>query len=66
MEQTIIMVGHGKVSEIAKVFGCTNGMVSLSLRDRRKGDLAKKIRHVALTQFDGVEMKPVKKDTNNK
>ncbi len=64
MEETIIMVGHGNVGKIAKVFDVTKAMVSMSLRGRRKGDLAKKIRHVALTQFGGVEMKPVKNDTN--
>ncbi len=67
MEQTIIiMVDHGKVKKIANVFKVTEAMVSMSLRGKRNGDLAKKIRHTALEQFDGVEMKPVKKDTNEK
>lgn len=62
MEQTIIMVGHGKAQEIAKVFNITKAMVSMSLRGKRKGEKAKKIRHVALNQFGGVEMKPIDKD----
>lgn len=60
MEKTIIMVGHGKVKEIAKVFGVSKTAVSLALRDHRKNELTKKIRHVALTQFGGTEMQQVK------
>lgn len=64
MEETIIiMVGHGKVREIARVFKITESMVSMSLRGKRDTELAKKIRHVALTQYGGVEMKPVKRNT---
>ncbi|GEM_PF-1268130 len=63
MEKTIIMVRHGKVKEIAKVFGISKTAVSLALRGHRKNDLTKKIRHVALTQFDGVEMQQVKKES---
>lgn len=57
----MVMVEHGKMQEIAKAFGCTVAMVSYSLKGRRNGEMAKKIRHVALTQYDGVEMIPVQK-----
>ena len=62
MEETMIMVGHGKMQEIAKVFGISESMVSKSLRGHRKGSLAKKIRYVALTQFGGREMQAVAKE----
>lgn len=59
MEKTIIMVPHGKVVEIAKVLGISKAMVSHSLRGQKNNELAKKIRHVALEQYDGVIMKQV-------
>lgn len=62
MEKTIIMVEHGGLKKIAKAFNCTSAMVSMSLRGHRTGELAKKIRHVALTQYDGMEMMPVEKE----
>lgn len=60
----MISVGHGKAKEIAKVFGVSTGMVSMSLKGKRNGALALKIRYVALTQYDGVELTPVEKDIN--
>jgi len=60
MKETIIMVGHGKMQKIAQAFGVSEAMVSMSLRAKRKGDLAIKIRHVALTQYGGTEMQAVK------
>jgi len=58
----MIMVEHGNVKKIAKAFNCSLALVSLSLRGHRMGERAKKIRHVALTQYDGVEMVPVEKE----
>lgn len=57
----MIMVEQGKIQEIAKAFGCHYSMVSHALKGNRNSPLAKKIRHVALTQYDGVEMVPVEK-----
>lgn len=65
MEQTIIMVCHGSVKKIAKVFKITEAMVSMSLRGKRNGELAMKIRHVALTQYKGTEMQPVSKNQDS-
>ena len=62
----MIVVPYGKMREIAKAFGVDESMVSKSLRNKRNGDLAKKIRHVALTQFDGVEMQQVNKTDTKK
>ncbi len=63
MKKTIILVHRGKAKEIVKVFGVTKGMVSSSLRGHRNSELAKKIRHVALTQYGGVELEPVNRDS---
>ena len=52
--------------ETQKFFDISKAMVSMSLRGKRNGELAKKIRHTALEQYGGVEMKPVNKDTNEK
>jgi len=64
MKHTTISIEHGKAKEIAKVFGVSKGMVSMSLNGKRSGNLALKIRHVALNEFDGVEMTPIDKVTN--
>lgn len=66
MEKTIIMVAHGNVGKIAQAFNVSKALVSLSLRGHRLGDRAKKIRHVALTEYDGVEMMPVNKSDKKK
>lgn len=58
-KKTVIMVGYGKVRKIAYVFGCSESMVSKSLHGHKNNELAVKIRHVALTQFGGIEMQPV-------
>ncbi len=55
----IIMVKYGSVRKLAKVFGLSEAYVSKSLRGHTGGDKARKIRHVALTQFDGVIMQEV-------
>lgn len=61
----MIMVAHGNMGKMANIFKCSIQFVSLALKGRRDSDLAKKIRHVALTQYDGVEMKPVEKDNQS-
>lgn len=57
----MIKVEHGKMQDIAKAFDCSVSMVGHALKGRRNSPLVKKIRHVALTQYDGVEMVPVEK-----
>jgi predicted transcriptional regulator len=59
MEQTIIMVGHGKANKIARALKVSKSMVSMSLKGRVKSEKAKKIRYVALTQYGGIEMQQV-------
>ncbi|WP_168354586.1 hypothetical protein [Palleniella muris] len=51
-----IILEYGKIAEIAKVMDCTRTMVSLSLNYRKNSFLARKIRHVAKTQFEGIEV----------
>ncbi len=60
MDKSIIRVEYGKVRKIAKVFGCSESMVSESLSGYKNTTLSKKIRHVALTQFGGKELQEVK------
>lgn len=48
-----IIIPHGQQAKLAEVFGCTQGMVANALNYNRDSDLAKRIRHVALTQFGG-------------
>ncbi len=55
----IIMVKHGVQDAIAKVMNCTPQYVSLALNGHRTNGKAIKIRHIALTQYKGVEMQPV-------
>ena len=54
-----IIVKHGDKLKIAKVFNVTSGMVGAALNGRRNSDLAKKIRYVATSQYDGKMMQPV-------
>lgn len=60
--RNIIMVRYGGVRKLAKVFGVSEAYVSKSLRGHAGGDRARKIRHVALTQMDGMEMEQVNND----
>lgn len=55
----MIMVEHGGVRKLAKAFNVSEAMISLSLRGKRTGELAKKIRHVAKEQYGGVEMQAI-------
>lgn len=62
-KKVLIKVPHGGVGKIANALSCSKGLVSLVLGGRDvASETAKKIRHVALTQYDGVEMKPVEKE----
>lgn len=51
-----IVLDYGCVGRIAKLMGCTQKMVSLSVNFRKDSALARKIRHVAVEQFGGVEI----------
>lgn len=48
-----IILPHGVGTKLAKVFGCTPAMVSNALNGNRESELARKIRHVAVTQYGG-------------
>lgn len=51
-----ILVKKGVQAQIAKVMECTQPYVSLALKGRRNKNKAIRIRHVALSQFDGLEI----------
>ncbi len=51
-----IYVPYGAGRKLAKVFGCTLQMVSIALAGKKNTELAKKIRHTALTQYGGKEI----------
>lgn len=53
-----ILIEHGKRKEIAKAFGVSGAAVTLALHGLRTGELSRKIRHVAKTQYNGVELIP--------
>ena len=55
MEKGFIKVAQGDVTKLAKVFNCTTVMVSYSLNYTKNTKLAKKIRYVAMTQYNGKE-----------
>lgn len=48
-----IIISRGSQAELTKVFGCSHGMVANALNFNRDSALAKRIRHVALTQYGG-------------
>jgi hypothetical protein len=52
-----IIVEYGKVNKIASTMNCTRVMVSKALNYHKNSPLARKIRHVAVTQFGGKELK---------
>ncbi len=52
-----IWVPHGNVKKIAQAFECTPQMVNGALAGRKSSELAIKIRHVAITQYGGKEIK---------
>lgn len=55
-----IRVSGGKGKVIAKAFRCTPARVSQALNGKFDTELTRKIRHVALSEYDGIEMVPVK------
>jgi hypothetical protein len=61
-----IIVAHGANGKIAKAFGVTNAMVGKALHGRGDSDLSKKIRYVAITQYEGqeVQLAPQNNNTN--
>lgn len=46
-----IVVGYGKVKEIAELFDVTEAMVSKALRGKSSTKLADKIRYVAINNY---------------
>ncbi|MDD4747121.1 MAG: hypothetical protein RBR35_07125 [Salinivirgaceae bacterium] len=56
----LIKIPHGKGRRLARIFGCTPARVSQALNGNLPdNELTKKIRYVALTQYDGVELESV-------
>ncbi len=51
-----IYVPYGVGRKLTEIFGCTLQMVSVALAGKKNTDLAKKIRHTALTQYNGKEI----------
>lgn len=51
-----ILVEYGVGRKLTKVFSCTLTMVSLALSGKKNTELAQKIRHTALTQYNGKEI----------
>ncbi len=52
-----IYVEHGKGKQIAKALGCTPEFVSTALAGKKNTKLAKKVRYVAMKQYNGKEIK---------
>lgn len=59
-EKKRIWLPQGNTKKIAALFGCTSQMVSRSTAGVVDSELAKKIRHVAMKDFDGIEITPKK------
>ncbi len=57
-----IQVPYGAGRKLQKQFECSGGYVSDSLSGHLKTELAKEIRKAALTQYEGVEMKPIREN----
>ena len=60
-----IIVGYGKVKEIAELFDVTEAMVSKALRGKSSTKLANKIRYVALNNYGGQKIQLVPVGGNN-
>lgn len=56
-KKTRIIPKYGTSQVLAKIFNCTTVTVSQALRGKTNSALADKIRHTALTQYGGVEIK---------
>lgn len=48
-----IVLDYGKSKEIASVMKCTKEMVSKSINFKKNSALARKIRHVAISEYGG-------------
>lgn len=48
-----IILDYGKSKEIASVMKCTKEMVSKSINFKKNSTLARKIRHVAVSEYGG-------------
>lgn len=51
-----ILVKKGVQTQIAEVMTCSQPYVSLALKGLRHKDKALKIRHIAISQFNGLEI----------
>ncbi len=51
-----IVLQHGDVSKVAASMNCTREMVSKALNFKKDTLLARRIRHVAKSQYGGVEI----------
>ena len=51
-----IVMDRGNVVKIAKTMNCTREMVSKALNFKKDTDLARRIRHVAKSQYGGIEI----------
>ncbi|HPT05220.1 MAG TPA: hypothetical protein PK500_01020 [Candidatus Egerieousia sp.] len=60
-----IIVGYGKVKEIAELFDVTEAMVSKALRGKSSTKLADKIRYAAINNYGGQKMQLVSTRGNN-
>jgi len=54
-------VSHEQRLQLMKAFGVSKAVVSYALNGRRSNATSKRIRHVALTQYNGYEVAPVSK-----
>jgi len=55
MKRRIVM-DRGCVVKLASTMNCTREMVSKSLNFKKDTDLARRIRHVAKSQYGGIEI----------
>lgn len=60
----LIKVSKEDRQKLMKIFGVGKGTISMALNGYRDSETSKKIRHTALTQFNGIELAPVTKDDN--
>lgn len=64
MEKRIV-VEHGVLDKIAKAMGCTPEAVCMALRYKRDSMLARRIRQVAVKEYEGVALPLEKGKSNN-
>lgn len=51
-----IVLSHGDAKRLALSMGCTREMVSKALNYKKNTELARRIRHVARSQYGGTEI----------